>query len=176
MFIDLISKTESLKATAKDCSKVTYLRSFIESYGSMVGSHPFLHGLRQYFTVQRISECCLDWQIQDGLFIESGGAKFCTDAVTLCHNLELYPSTECVVNTSGVVVRNWMLQASVSNKQLKILLAALPKRFETHFHGILLANEKFPRLVNDDKLDDGETALVEPLSVWSRITSYCIIL
>jgi hypothetical protein len=57
----------------------------------VVGTSPFLKGLRHLLEQQTRHPCALQWTLAISLFTESGGTEFLSDALSLMLELQFRP-------------------------------------------------------------------------------------
>ncbi len=78
---DLVASFQDPQPSAERFLELT--RSFVRGYGNMIGSGPFLRGLRSWLDAQRGERRTVVWRVRAEIFTQSGGKQWMCDAVDL---------------------------------------------------------------------------------------------
>lgn len=97
--------------------------AFVQKYHKVVGTTPFLKGLRRILEQQVGQTVALQWTLATSVFTESSGPTFLSEALALMHVLRFRP-LKLVHIDDGMVSVTWRMCADLSDKDITSLLRA----------------------------------------------------
>lgn len=109
------------------------LKQFIRSQIENVGAHPFLLGLKSLLRANLKSKTVVAWQVDNLVFVESGGSEFMRSAVHLLLQVLQFTFDS----------QFWYVNRNTTNRELSKWIAAFPShdRFMTGPTGFEKATE-----------------------------------
>eukprot|EP00931_Biecheleriopsis_adriatica_P057332 TRINITY_DN34000_c0_g1_i1.p1 TRINITY_DN34000_c0_g1~~TRINITY_DN34000_c0_g1_i1.p1 ORF type:complete len:285 (+),score=64.34 TRINITY_DN34000_c0_g1_i1:23-877(+) len=148
-----------------------HFRTFLSTYRSTLGAHPFIKGLAELLKQQLASPTVWRWLLQEEMFMESSGDAFMADAIELLMCFFCFvPRGQLGEEGVGATYLAWEVAPELSDPHIRRLLTLLPADFdlEGRATGELMAT-KTQRLNMSGALD-------EPDSLMTVLLDKCVIL